>query len=138
MTDPRLIAKNKVIHLSETVMPARDPHFIAITNDTVIQTQMVSTSITGLLTALGITKGAVGGELPTGKTLAGSGKSDALEAGCVAINLVYKKGTKLQTAKVLCSPTKLGPGLFKTLVGLKYAGNDIVKVRVPRRRIYLF
>lgn len=119
-------------------MPVRDPHFIAITNDTVIQTQMVSTSVTGLLTVLGITKGAVGGELPTGKTLAGSGRSDALEAGCVAINLVYKKGTKLQTAKVLCSPTKLGPGLFKTLVGLKYAGNDIVKVRVPRRRIYTF
>jgi hypothetical protein len=119
-------------------MPARDPHFIAITNDTVVQTQMVSASIANLLVPLGITKGAAGGEVPAGKTLAGSGKSDALEAGCVAINLVYKKGTKLQTAKVLCSPTKLGPTLFKTLVGLKYAGNDIVKVRVPRRRIYTF
>jgi hypothetical protein len=119
-------------------MPARDPYFIAITNDTVVQAQMVSNSVKDLLGVLGLTKGAVGGEVPSGKTLAGSGRSDALEAGCVAINLVYKKGTKLQTAKVLCSPTKLGPNLFKTLVGLKYAGNDIVKVRVPRRRIYTF
>ncbi len=133
-----LIGKNAGVHSQINNMPARDPHFIAITNDTVVQTQMVATAMSGLLTTLGITKGAAGGEVPTGKTLAGSGKSDALEAGCVAINLVYKKGNKLQTAKVLCSPTKLGPNLFKTLVGLKYAGNDIVKVRVPRRRIYTF
>lgn len=119
-------------------MPAKDPHFIAITSDTGVQVQMVSLAITNLLGPLGITKLALGGELPAGKTLAGSGKSDALEAGCVALNLVYKKGLKLQTATVLCSPTKLGVGLFKTLVGLKYNGNDIVKVRVPRRRVYLF
>jgi len=118
-------------------MPARSPHFIAITNDTVVQMQMVPTAVANLLAPLGITKNETG-ELPAGKTLAGSGKSDALEAGCVAINLVYKKGVKFQTAKVLCSPTKLGPGLFKTLVGLKYNGNDIVKVRVPRRRVYTY
>jgi hypothetical protein len=119
-------------------MPARSPYYVAITNDTGVIVQGVADKLDPLASSIGYTKLAETGELPQGKTLAGTGKADALQAGCVAVNLVYKKGTKLQTAKVLISPTVFGKGIFTSLVSKKYGTNDIAAVRVPRRRIYVF
>lgn len=118
-------------------MPARTPYYVEITSDTGVVVQAVAEKIDPIASLLGYTKMATG-EVPAGKTLAGTGKLDALEAGCVAVNLVYLKGTKNQTAKVLVSPTKFNKSLFTSLVTKPYGSNNIVKVRVPRRRVYQF
>ena len=73
---------------------------------------------------------------PAEGQLAGKGISTALENGAVPINLVYrtKKG-KTQAAKVLCSPGKADT-VFNDAKGKKYAGQEIIEVRFPRRRVY--
>lgn len=116
----------------------RTPYYVAITNDTGVIINCVKTKISPLATTLGYTEMETG-ELPAGKTLAGTGIADALMAGCTAVNLVYLVSPgKYQSAKVLVSPTKTGPTLFTTLVGKTYGSKNIVKVRVPRRRIYTY
>jgi hypothetical protein len=121
-------------------MAKRTPYYVAITNDTGVIVQAVEAKIDPIAALLGYTKMATG-ELPSGKTLAGTGIGDALAAGCIAVNLVYVvdgASGKTQTAKVLVSPTKAGPSLFSTLVSKLYGTKNIVKVRVPRRRVYTY
>ena len=116
----------------------RTPYYVAITSTSGVIVNAVKAKINPLIAALGYTEMA-SGELPAGKSLAGTGISDALMSGCTAVNLVYLVADgKYQSAKVLVSPTKTGPTLFTTLVGLKYGDKNIVKVRVPRRRIYTY
>jgi hypothetical protein len=118
-------------------MPARTPYYVAISDTAGVMVQMVEASVDPLASLLGYTKCPTG-EAPSGKTALGSGRADALAGGCFAVNVVYRKGTKEQSAKVLVSPTKASAGLFGSLKGAKYNTNDIVKVRVPRRRVYTF
>lgn len=120
-------------------MPARTPFYIDVGNAKVVRLQLVATNFNaGLLTQLGISSAGAGGEPPAGKTLVGSGRLAAMQNGCFGINLVYiKTGSKTQTAKVLCSPTKADT-IFVEGKGQTYAGKNVTEVRVPRRRIYQF
>lgn len=90
----------------------------------------------GLRTALGLTI-VKDGEVPAGKTLVGRGRLAAMQNGCFGVNLVYRKGNKSQTAKVLCSPTKADT-VFQEAISKTYNSKNIVEVRVPRRRIFTF
>lgn len=121
-------------------MAKRTPYYVAITGTSGVIIQAVEAKIDPIASELGYTKMSTG-ELPSGKTLAGTGVADALASGCTAVNLVYVQDSatgKTQTARVLVSPTKTGPGLFGTLVSKSYGSKNIVKVRVPRRRVYTF
>lgn len=120
-------------------MPARTPFFIDVGNNNVVKLQLVATSFnTALLTELGVSSAAAGGEPPAGKTLVGSGKLAALERGCFGVNLVYAAtASKNQTAKALCSPAK-SDTIFAGARGNTYRGKNIVDVRIPRRRVYQF
>lgn len=120
-------------------MPARTPFYIDVGNSKVVRLQLIATNYnSGLLSELGITAAGAGGEPPTGKTLVGSGRLAAMQNGCFGINLVYiKTGTKTQTAKVLCSPTKADT-IFQNGKGQTYAAKNITEVRVPRRRVFQF
>lgn len=120
-------------------MPARSPFYIDVGNSKVVRLQLVPGSFNaGLLGVLGITAAGAGGEPPTGKTLVGSGRLAAMQNGCFGVNLVYiKTGSKTQTAKVLCSPTKADT-VFDAAKGQTYAAKNITEVRVPRRRIFTF
>ena len=118
---------------------ARSPFIIDVGNDKVVKLQLKASSIAGTLQGkLGLTALAASGEIPEGKTLVGTGRLAAMSNGCFGVNLVYAKtATKNQTAKVLCSPTKADT-VFTDARGDKYAGSNIVDVRVPRRRVYTF
>lgn len=123
-------------------MPARSPHFIDVGNNEVVQIQLVSSSYgAGLLSALGISGASSTGEVPDGKTLAGKGALAALERGCFGINLVYNAtATRVQTAKVLCSPAKADTVFDKNAGARKqtYRGKNIVDAKVPKRRVFKF
>jgi hypothetical protein len=118
---------------------ARSPFFIDVGNNKVVKMQLKASSLDeGLRPVLGITAAPISGEVPSGKTLVGSGRLAAMQNGCFGINVVYSKtATKNQTAKVLCSPTKADT-VFVDARGKTYAGKNIVEVRVPRRRVYTF
>lgn len=119
---------------------AKFPHYITITGTNVVQLQLIKANFTaGLNTELGITAGSgTDGEKPTGSSVVGKGKQSALQNGCFGVNLAYAKtATKIQTAKVLCSPSKADT-VFKNAPAKKYGTFDIVEVRIPRRRIYSF
>lgn len=123
-------------------MPARDAHFIDVGNNNVVLIQLVSTSYSaGLLTALGISEKSTTGEVPQGKTQIGRGSEDALKNGCFGVNLVYNAtATRVQTAKVLCSPTKAST-IFSRDNGARnqtYRGKNIVEAKVPKRRTFKF
>jgi len=119
-------------------MAVRTPYFIDVTATTVVKLQLVDASISAVATELGLTKAAASGEVPTGKTLVGTGRLAAMQAGCFGVNLVYAAtALKNQTAKVLCSPTKADT-VFVAARGKTYRSKPIVEVRVPRRRTFTF
>jgi len=115
---------------------AKAPHFLDVGNSKVVRVQLVAASYSaGLLSALGITKGAANGETPAGKTLVGSGKNAAILNGCFSLNLVYDVGNgKTQTAKVLVAPAKADTAATEAKAQ-KYRDKAIIDVRAPRRRI---
>jgi len=114
---------------------SKTPYYLEINADVVVELQVIEKNISAIATELGMTKAPADGSLPTGKTLAGSSKDDALELGCLPLRIAYRKGTKLQSAVLLCPPSKADT-VFKNLIGKTYAGFKIVKVRPIRRRRY--
>jgi hypothetical protein len=125
--------------MTTTSTNARSPYLIDVGNNKVVKLQLKKSSYdAGLATELGLTVLPESGEIPTGKTLVGTGREAAMRNGCFGIVLVYSKtATKNQSAKVLCSPTKADT-VFNTVKGKTYAGKNIVDARVPRRRIFTF
>ncbi|WP_293151199.1 MULTISPECIES: hypothetical protein [unclassified Microcoleus] len=115
--------------------PKRAAFFLDINATSVVELQLVEKNITAIATELGYTKVPENGALPANKTLVGNSKEDALELGCLPLRIAYRKGTKLQSALLLCPPSKADT-VFKSLVGKTYDGNRIVKVRPVRRRRY--
>jgi len=113
----------------------RVPYFLEINATVVVELQVIEKNITAIAADLGYTKAAADGTLPAGKTVVGNSREDALELGCLPIRIAYKKGTKTQSALLLCTPTKADT-VFKSLVGKNYAEHRIVKVRPVRRRRY--
>ena len=110
----------------------RKPHYLEVVSGKLVELSLKSSSYSsGLKTALGLKDNAVDTD-----NIIGKGSEDALENGCVPINLVYKKSaTKTQTAKVLCAPSKADT-VFTDAIGTKYNGKEVIKVRFPRRRCY--
>ena len=121
-------------------MAPRFPHFIDVGGNRVVRLQLIKANFDG---GLGIELGIVAatteaGEVPAGKTLVGDGKEAAMRLGCFGVNLVYARtGTKKQTAKVLCSPTK-SDTVFQNAKSKNYGTKNIIDVRIPRRRVYNF
>ncbi|MCY7381261.1 MAG: hypothetical protein LH628_01485 [Microcoleus sp. CAN_BIN18] len=113
----------------------RASYFLEINDSSVVELQLIEANLAGIFADLGYTKAPADGSLPTGKTLVGSSREDALEMGCLPVRVAYRKGTKTQSALLLCTPTKADT-VFKNLPGKKYAGFTIVKVRPVRRRRY--
>ncbi|MEG4326783.1 hypothetical protein Q5688_15790 [Microcoleus sp. herbarium5] len=109
--------------------------YVDINANSVVELQLVEKNVTAIATELGYTKVPEDGALPSGKTLVGNSKEDALELGCLPLRIAYRKGTKTQSALILCPPSKADT-IFKSLVGKTYDGNRIVKVRPVRRRRY--
>lgn len=113
----------------------RAPYYLEINANVVVELQVIEANIKGIAADLGMTKVPADGALPAGKTLAGTSREDALELGCLPLRIAYRKGTKTQTAILLCPPSKADT-VFKTLIGKSYGANKIVKVRPIRRRRY--
>jgi hypothetical protein len=86
---------------------------------------------TALLTALGYLD-----ELPANGNLVSVGRANAVVRGCFPIVLVYEKGTKKQTARVLCAPDKADT-IAEQAKGKRYNSGNIVEVRAPRRRVFI-
>lgn len=112
----------------------RSPHVISINDNKKVQLQLKDSSYSaGLKTALGISTATAGEQ-----NVVGYGREDAFENGCVPVVLVYEaRAGKLQSARVLCSPSKADT-IFAGAVGQTYNGKKIVKVRFPRRRVYVY
>jgi hypothetical protein len=113
----------------------RVPYYLEINATIVVELQVIETNIKSIATELGMTKVPADGALPAGKTLAGSSREDALELGCLPLRITYLKGTKRQSALLLCPPSKADT-VFKSLVGKTYGTYKILKVRPVRRRRY--
>lgn len=113
----------------------RASFFIDINANSVVELQLIEKNITSITAELGYTKVPDDGALPAGKTMVGNSKEDALELGCLPLRISYRKGTKVQSALLLCPPSKADT-VFKNLVGKNYDGNRILKVRPVRRRRY--
>lgn len=109
--------------------------YVDINANSVVELQLVEKNITAIVAELGYTKVPDTGALPAGKTLAGNSKEEALELGCVPIRVTYRKGTRKQSATLLCATSKADT-VFKSLLGKTYDGNQIVNVRPIRRRRY--
>ncbi|MCC3532260.1 MAG: hypothetical protein JGK21_30330 [Microcoleus sp. PH2017_22_RUC_O_B] len=110
-------------------------YYVDINANVVVELQLIEKNITAIAAELGYTKVPADGALPAGKTMVGNSKEDALELGCLPLRIAYRKGDKLQSAILLCPPSKADT-VFKSLVGKTYAGSKIVKVRPIRRRRY--
>jgi hypothetical protein len=113
----------------------RAAFYVDINANSIVELQLVEKNVTAIAADLGYTKVPEDGALPAGKTLVGNSKEDALELGCLPIRVAYRKGSRLQSALLLCPPSKADT-VFKSLVGKTYDGNKIVKVRPVRRRRY--
>ena len=122
-------------HPGESMAVDRAPYYLEINANVVVELQVIETNIKAIAADLGMTKVPADGALPAGKTLAGTSREDALELGCLPLRIAYRKGTKTQSAVLLCPPSKADT-VFKTLVGKNYGANKIVKVRPIRRRRY--
>ena len=113
----------------------RASFYVEINATSVVELQLGEKSIAAIVSELGYEKVPATGLLPAGKTLIGNSKEEALELGCFPIRVTYRKGTKKQSAILLCPPSKADT-VFKTLLGKTYDGNPIVNVRPIRRRRY--
>lgn len=113
----------------------RASYLLEINSNSVVELKLIDKNVSAIATELGYTKLPDDGTLPAGKTLVGNSKEDALELGCLPIRIVYKKGTKTQSAVLMCTPTKADT-VFKDLPGKTYDGKKIVKVRPIRRVRY--
>ena len=113
----------------------RAAYYLEINANVVVELQVIEANIKAIATELGMTKVPADGALPAGKTLAGTSREDALELGCLPLRISYRKGTKTQSAVLLCPPSK-ADSVFKSLVGKSYGANKIIKVRPIRRRRY--
>ena len=112
----------------------REFHYLQVKGTNYVELNLKTQAFAdgGLRTALGIEK-----TKPENAAIVANSKEEALENGCVPVVLVYKAaGGKNQTAKVLCSPAKADT-VFTEARGKRYAGKEIVKVRFPRRRVYV-
>lgn len=109
--------------------------YLDINANSVVELQLVEKNVTAIADELGLSKVPANGTLAAGKTLVGNSKEEALELGCFPIRVTYRKGTKRQSAILLCPPSKADT-VFKTLLGQTYDGNPIVSVRPIRRRRY--
>jgi hypothetical protein len=118
---------------------SRTPFLLRINDSLGVIVQLKESSYSAALrTALGLESLGANGEPPTGTSIAGKGKAAALSAGCFGVNLVYQRtATKTQTAKVLVAPSKADT-VFVGARGASYNGKNIVEVRAPRRRIFVF
>ncbi|MBD2568363.1 hypothetical protein [Anabaena lutea] len=92
--------------------------------------------MSGVASDLGWDESATG-EVPTGKTLVGSGVADALLNGCFPVALYYTKGGQDRRAVVLCSPTKADT-IAVDAKNSKYLGQDIIRVAPVRRRRFTY
>lgn len=113
----------------------RAAYYVEINSNSVVALQMIEKNVSAIASELGYTKAADDGVLPAGKTLVGNSREEALELGCLPIRISYKKGTKTQTATLLCPPSKADT-VFKSLPGKTYDGKKITSVRPVRRVRY--
>lgn len=118
-------------------MPAKTAYFCPVNAIGGIELQLDAAAYADIAAPLGLVKMDKKGEPPAGKELLGTGSQDAFAAGCIRLSCIYTKNEKKQTAKVWCSPTKMGAGMLKLLEGKKYRAFPINKVLNVRRRIYV-
>lgn len=110
-------------------------YYLEINANSIVELQLIEKNVTAIAAELGYTKAGDDGTIPAGKTLVGNSREDALELGCLPIRVAYRKGTKTQSAVLLCTPTKADT-VFKNLLGKNYAEHKITRVRPIRRRRY--
>jgi hypothetical protein len=113
----------------------RASYYVEVNATAVVELTMVEKNISAIATELGYTKVPDDGALPANKILVGNSKDEALELGFLPIRVAYRKGTKTQSATLLCPPSKADT-IFKNLLGKNYGTYKIVKVRPIRRRRY--
>ncbi|MCF4968701.1 hypothetical protein [Nostoc sp. CMAA1605] len=111
-------------------------YFINVTSTKVVRIKAVEGSVGNLADNLGWTKSTTG-EVPDGKTLVGTGQSDALVNGCFPVAIYYTKQGTERRAVLLCSPTKADTIATEAKSG-KYMGNPVVKVTAVRRRKFVY
>jgi hypothetical protein len=123
--------------MTTTAVVPKTPYFINVTATSGVVIKAKKTSVSAIATTLGWTE-LTSEEIPAGKTLLGRGRLAALRAGCFGVNLVYAKtATREQVAKVLCSPTNADT-IFTEGRTKTYAGKNIVRVEIPKRRVLVF
>lgn len=121
--------------MAESKKSKRAQYYVEVNSASVVELTLIEKNISGIATELGYTKVPEDGALPAGKTLVGNSREEALELGFLPIRISYRKGTKTQSALLLCPPPKADT-VFKNLLGKNYDGNKITKVRPVRRRRY--
>lgn len=111
-------------------------YFIDVGNNKVVYIKAIKESIKDIAANLGYTEDA-DGETPTGKTLVGNNREDALLNGCFPIAIYYLKNKQQRRAVVLVSPTKADT-IAQELKTQKYANCNIVRVTPVRRRKFVY
>jgi hypothetical protein len=118
------------------VTKQRTNYFVDVGNSKIVYIKAVENSIKDIAGELGYTKDA-DGAAPSGKTVVGTSREDALLNGCFPIAVTYLKGGKTQQAILLVSPTKADT-IASDLKGKKYAGHTIVRITPRRRRKFIY
>ncbi|MFN6565454.1 MAG: hypothetical protein RMY28_037415 [Nostoc sp. ChiSLP01] len=119
-----------------TAAKKKTSYFINVTANKVVRIKAVESSVGNLADNLGWTKSTTG-EVPDGKTLLGTGVSDALLNGCFPVAIYYTKNGTERRAVVLCAPTKADTIATEAKAG-KYLGCPVVKVTAVRRRKFVY
>ncbi|MFN6486612.1 MULTISPECIES: hypothetical protein [unclassified Nostoc] len=111
-------------------------YFINVSSTKVVRIKAVKASVGNLADNLGWTESATG-EVPDGKTLVGTGISEALLNGCFPVAIYYSKGGTERRAIVLASPTKADTIATEAKAGT-YAGNQVIRVTAVRKRKFVY
>ncbi|WP_448268691.1 hypothetical protein [Nostoc sp. DSM 114159] len=111
-------------------------YFINVSSTKVIRIKAVKASVGNLADNLGWTESTTG-EVPDGKTLVGTGTSEALLNGCFPVAVYYSKGGTERRAIVLVSPTKADTIATEAKSGT-YAGSQVIRVTAVRRRKFVY
>ena len=116
---------------------SRSDFMLALTGDNVAVLSLKESSYDqGLRDVLGLTKLGDDG-VPQGKERMATGIDAAMLTGCFMIRITYKKGSKKQSAVVICGPSKADT-VFKDILGKTYSGKQITAARPIRRRVYRY
>lgn len=117
---------------------SRSEFMLALTGDNVAVLSLKESSYDeGLRGVLGLTKLGDDGKVPDGKERMATGIEGAMLTGCFMLRITYKKGTKKQSAVVICGPSKADT-VFKDIIGKTYNGKTITAARPIRRRVYRY